>query len=511
MSLPGTRAPRASDLHNVLFVSSEIFPLAKTGGLADVASALPATLAALGSDVRLMLPGYPEALDSVISKRVVATLSDVPGSGRLIEGLMPDTGLPVYLYDAPALYRRDGTLYQDRSGQDWPDNHLRYAALCHAAAHVARDRVGLDWQPDVVHANDWHTGLLPALLAAGPAPGPATVFTIHNLAFQGNFNFGVLPDLWLPLDIAHHEGIEFFGQISFLKAGIRYADRLTTVSPTYAREILTPEYGCGLDGLLRMRAEDLVGILNGVDYRIWDPACDEALACKYHADDVSGKVLCKAAVQDELGLERSDRPMVIFVNRFTHQKMADVLLAALPALVDSGVQVVLHGQGERRLEDGFRSVAANSGGAHLAVRVGYDETLARRLTAAADMSITASRFEPCGLTTMYAMRYGALPVTRRVGGIADTVVDADSDLAGDEGASGFVFKDDTPDQMIQGVRRATNWFRSHHWTGIQKSAMRRDFGWERSARRYLELYRSLPGVGRGCARDDQPGEQRQCA
>jgi starch synthase len=493
MSFPGTsRAPRSSSGHKVLFVSSEIFPLAKTGGLADVASALPATLAAMTTDVRLMLPGYPEALDGVIAKRIVGRLDDAPGHGRLIAGRMPDTGLPVYLYDAPSLYRRDGSLYQDMSGQDWPDNHMRYAALSHAAARVALDRAGIGWRPDVVHGNDWHTGLLPALLAASPEPRPATVFTIHNLAFQGNFDFGVLPDLWLPPDIAQHGGIEFFGRISFLKAGIQYADRLTTVSPTYAREIMTPEYGCGMDGLLRQRARDLIGILNGVDYSIWDPAHDDALACKYHADDVSGKQVCKAAVRDELGLEQSDRPMIIFVNRFTHQKMADVVLAALPELVRSGAQVVLHGQGEKRLENGFKA-AASAGGSHLAVRVGYSETLARRLNAAADMSMTASRFEPCGLTTMYAMRYGALPVTRHVGGIADTVVDPDSDLAGDAGASGFVFKDDTPDQMVEGVRRATQWFRSRNWSDIQKSAMRRDFGWERSAQRYLELYGSLTG------------------
>jgi starch synthase len=504
MISPGTRhASPSSPAHRVLFVSSEVFPVAKTGGLADVASALPATLARLRTDVRLMLPGYSEALDRVLGKRVVATSMDVPGNGRLIAARMPDTGLPVYLYDAPALYRRGGSLYQDGSGQDWPDNHLRYAALSHAAAHVARDRLGLGWRPDIVHGNDWHTGLLPALLAASPEPRPATVFTIHNLAFQGNFNFGVLPDLSLPADIAHQDGIEFFGQISFLKAGIRYADRLTTVSPTYAREILTPENGCGLDGLLRARAHDLVGILNGVDYRIWDPARDDALACKYDANDVSGKQQCKADVQDELGLERSDRPLVIFVNRFTHQKMADVMLAALPALVESGAQIVLHGQGERRLEDGFRAAAANAGGAHLAVRVGYDETFARRLNAAADMSMTASRFEPCGLTTMYAMRYGALPVTRHVGGIADTVVDPDSDLATDTGASGFVFKDDTPDQMVEGVRRASRWFRSHNWRDIQQSAMRRDFGWERSARRYQELYGALAGDRRS-ADADQP-------
>jgi starch synthase len=493
-----------SSPRKILFVSSEIFPIAKTGGLADVASALPATLARFGADVRLMLPGYSDALDGVIGKRVVARLDHVPGAGRLIAASMPDTGLPIYLYDAPELYQRGGSLYQDAAGRDWPDNHLRYAALCHAAAQIALDGTGLGWRPDIVHANDWHTGLLPGLIAAGTGPRPKTLLTIHNLAFQGNFDFRVLPDLSLPADVARYDDIEFFGRISFLKAGIRYADRLTTVSPTYAREILTPEYGCGLDGLLRSRAGDLVGILNGVDYTVWDPARDDALACKYDAEDVSGKQLCKAAVQDELGLERSDRPMVIFVNRFTHQKMADVVLSALPALLESGVQVVLHGQGERRIEDGFQSAAAEFGGGNLAVRVGYSETLARRLNAAADLSMTASRFEPCGLTTMYAMRYGALPVTRHVGGIADTVVDPDSDVANDQGASGFVFQNDTPDQMVEGVRRAADWYRSHHWNGLQQSAMRRDFGWERSAQRYLEVYGALAGGDR--ADGDEPAE-----
>lgn len=475
----------------VLFVSAEAFPLAKTGGLADVAAALPLALSQLGVDVRLLLPAYPQALDLLREKRVVATLDDIPGSGRLIAGWMPDTGLPVYLYDAPGLYRRNGTLYQDEHGSDWPDNHARYAALCHAACRIALGVESLKWKPALVHANDWHAALIPAILASSGPNRPRTLLTIHNMAFQGNFPCAAAGGLGLPAEMLSPNGIEFYGQVSFLKAGLLYSDRLTTVSPSYAREILTPEYGCGLDGVLRARADDLVGILNGVDYTVWDPAVDRDLPCRYAADDLAGKSACKAAIQDELGLGRTDAPLVIFVNRLTHQKMADVMLAALPAILADGAQFVVHGQGDKTLED--KLVAATQ--AHpdrIVVRIGYREALARKLKAAADISLTASRFEPCGLTTMYAMRYGALPVTRHVGGLRDTVVDPDSDNAKEDGATGFVFEDETPEAMASGIRRASSyWCRQRDWRRIQRSAMRRDFGWTRSAQRYLEVYQKL--------------------
>ncbi len=474
----------------VLFVSPEIYPLAKTGGLGDVSAALPAALRALGVDVRLMMPGYPQAIDLLRDKQVIATFDQLPGGGRLIAGYTPDSGLIVYLYDAPALYRRDGGIYRDSQGLNWPDNHLRYAGLCHAAAEVALGATDIGWQPDIVHANDWPTGLIAAILAARGHPRPATLFTIHNMAFQGNFPLAASADLGLPPDMITADGIEFFDQLSFLKAGIRYSDKLTTVSPTYAKEILTAQYGAGMDGLLRARADDLIGILNGVDYSVWDPSVDSVLPSRYQTDDLSGKRACKAAIQEELGLGASDAPLIIFVNRLTHQKMADVLLSALPLILASGLQFALHGQGDSALEAAF-AVAAQNHAPQFAARIGYDEQFARRLTAAADMSLTASRFEPCGLTTMYAMRYGALPVTRHVGGVTDTVVDADSERAGDEGATGFVFDEETPVAMVDCVRRASHWFNERDWAGMQQSAMRRDFGWERSAQSYLELYRDL--------------------
>jgi starch synthase len=485
--VPGAVRPR------VLFVSSEAYPLAKTGGLGDVCSALPATLSRLGADIRLMIPAYPQALDVAFNKRVVAEFHDLVGESgcRLIAGTMPDSGLPVLLLDAPHLFGRAGGLYQDGNGCDWRDNHRRFAVFCHAAARIAGGGIA-GWRPDVVHANDWHTGLLPALLRQAGPQRPRSVFTIHNLAFQGNFPLQVLSDLGLPPEAATPEGIEFYGQLSFMKSGIRYADRLTTVSPTYASEILTPEHGCGLEGLLRSRADDLTGILNGVDYDIWCPSKDAELPQQYTADDIAGKRSCKAALQQELDLPQApDAPLMIFVNRLTHQKMADIVLEGLPEALASGAQIVIHGEGERRFEAAFQQMATQFP-RQMATRVGYAESLAHRLNAAGDISLTPSRFEPCGLTTMYAMRYGAMPLTRPVGGLADTVQDAGHTHGDYAQGTGFVFGKATAVELASCMRRAMDWYRNvDAWRPLQRRAMRRDFGWERSAQRYLDVYGEL--------------------
>lgn len=482
----GGTAPR------VLFVSSEVFPLAKTGGLADVSGALPAALARLGADVRVMLPGYPQALDLARDLNAVAAC-DLP-EGRLLTGQMPNSDVPVILFDAPALFRRNGGLYQDSDGQDWPDNDRRFAAFCRAAALVALGRTSLGWQPQIVHANDWHTGMLPAYLRYSGKTPPKTVFTIHNLAFQGNFPLAVFPSLGLPTEALSPNGIEFYNQVSFIKSGIRYSDKLATVSPTYAREILTPEYGCGLDGLLRTRSADLVGILNGVDYSVWDPANDTELPHRYNADDLAGKDGCKAALRGEMGFAPEvDAPLVGYVNRLTHQKMADVVLDVLPQLVANGTQVVIHGEGDNDFEERF-SNAAHAHPANIAVRLGYDEELAHRILGGCDLSLTPARFEPCGLTTMYAMRYGALPVTRAVGGLLDTVEDAGAVEVEPHIGSGFMFDDATPDDLGQCLVRAGSWYSDGNaWKKLQHHAMVQNFGWTRSARRYLELYATLLG------------------
>lgn len=474
----------------VLFVSSEVFPLAKTGGLADVAGALPIALSRLGADVRVMLPGYLQALDLVRCMNIVDAC-DLP-EGRLLTGRLPNSDVPVILFDAPALFQRNGGLYQDGDGQDWPDNDRRFATFCRAAALVALGRTTLGWHPQIVHANDWHTGMIPAFLRYSGEAFPKTIFTIHNLAFQGNFPLTAFSFLGLPADALSADGIEFYNQISFIKAGIRYSDRLTTVSPTYAREILTPEHGCGLDGLLRTRSADLIGILNGIDYNVWDPANDAELPHRYNANDLNGKDGCKTALRHEMELpQKAEAPVIAYVNRLTHQKMADVVLEVLPQLIVNGVQVVIHGDGNRAFEECFLR-AAQAHPRNIVVRLGYSEALAHRIVGGCDLSLTPARFEPCGLTTMYAMRYGALPVTRAVGGVVDTVEDAGVVNTDVDTGSGFTFREATPDNLEKCLMRAMSWYHDNEaWKRLQRHAMLHDFRWERSARQYLELYSAL--------------------
>ncbi|MEX2644588.1 MAG: glycogen synthase GlgA [Acetobacterales bacterium] len=479
---------------HVLFVTSECHPLIKTGGLADVSAALPAALAEHGIDTRVMMPGYPEALDRADHVGPAIPLGDLPGEdrARLLPARSPHTGMPLWLVDCPGLYRRNGGPYQDPDGHDWPDNDLRFAALCHAAACVARDAAGLAWRPELIHTNDWHTGPVPLLLADPARPRPPVVFTIHNLAFQGLFAADGLR-LGLPADSFSPEGIEFYARLSFLKAGLRYADRLTTVSRTYAREIQTPEFGCGLDGLLRQRSRHLLGIPNGADYGLWDPAEDSSLPRRYSPAEIGGKRICKEVLQRELGLDvEPETPVLAFLSRLTEQKMADTVADAVPWLVAAGAQFALHGQGDRALEERFRALAEQYPG-RLSVRVGYEERSARRLLAGADILLHPSRFEPFGLVPIYALRYGTLPLVRGVGGLADNVVDGTA--AGlDSEATGFAFCSDTLEDLIACLRRTLGAFRQPvTWRRMQRHAMRQDFGWQQPAQEYLKLYRTLTG------------------
>lgn len=482
----------------VLFVSSEIYPLAKTGGLADVSAALPAALVEKGVEVRLLMPGYPEALAATANRSSEATFTDIAGIGaaRLVAAHMPDTGLPVWLVDCPAMFGRQGGLYQDATGADWPDNAQRFALLNHVAARIAGGALALKWRPDIVHANDWHSGLLPLLLEAGGGSRPATLFTIHNMAYQGCFHSSSLDGLGLPDDVFTPDGIEFYGSVSFLKAGIRYSDHLTTVSPSYAREILTPEGGCGLDGLLRDRRSRLSGILNGADYRLWDPTCDAYLLRHFSPADLSGKRICKAELQRELGLPVAPEvPLVIYLSRIAEQKMADVVLDALPSILARGVQLAVLGKGQANLEHRFRNLAPLWPG-QLAVRIGYDEQLAHRLQAGGDILLHPSRFEPCGLTQLYALRYGTLPIVRNVGGLSDSVVDFNDESLRTEMATGFVFDEPDALAMLRALDRALALYRKPMaWRKLQRQAMQSDFGWETSASRYLALYRRLTLAG----------------
>jgi starch synthase len=480
----------------VLYVTAELYPWVKSGGLGDVAAALPPALAAQGVDIRLLLPGFPGFLDAFLgiadaarlrtpfaAERIRVALAELPGSDRL-----------AYLVDQPALYDRPGGAYADPDGRDWPDNLRRYALLGWVAAALARgaDR---DWCPEIVHGHDWHAGLAPAYLAAEPPADRAvrSVFTIHNLAYRGLFPAALFSHLGLPAGFFSIDGVEFYGDLSFIKAGLFYSDRLTTVSPTYAREIQTPAFGWGLDGLLRHRADALSGILNGVDPQVWDPEHDPALPRAYGiADAVAGKEAAKSALQGRLGLAASgDAPLFGVVSRLTPQKGLDLLLAALPGLVESGAALALLGSGDADLEAGFAAAAAGNRG-RVAARIGYDDELAHLIVGAADVVLVPSRYEPCGLTQLHALRYGALPLVRRVGGLADTVVDATAVSLADGTATGFAFDAASPQALRAAIDRSRNLFAERRvWQRMIRQAMTRDFSWAAAARHYLALYRAV--------------------
>ncbi|MBL8396583.1 MAG: glycogen synthase GlgA [Candidatus Accumulibacter sp.] len=478
----------------ILHVAAEIYPLVKTGGLADVVAALPPALAARGLDTRILVPGMPGILNGVVGLKRVMRFGPAFGAAviNLRLGHMPDSGLPVYVIDAPFLYRRSGNPYLGPDGRDWHDNHRRFALLGWVAAHLASGELDRRWIPDLVHCHDWHAGLAPAYIAQSPVLPTATVFTIHNLAFHGLFPLDCHTDLGLLTSGAMQSGIEFHGQLSFMKAGLVHAKRINAVSPSYAREICAADAGWGLDGLLRDRGSDLSGILNGVDYRVWDPGSDPALAKNYSLHHLHGKKICKLKLQAELGFRPSTKtPLFAVVSRLTEQKGLDLLLGALPALLAEGGQLVLIGSGDPRIEAGFRAAAA----AHphsVSVYLGYDEPASHRITAAADILLVPSRFEPCGLTQLYALRYGTLPLVRRVGGLADTVVDITPETLEDGSANGFVFDQIDVAALATRIHQACALFKHRSiWKRIQQRGMAQDFSWDDSAARYEALYRSI--------------------
>ena len=477
----------------VLHVAAEIFPLVKTGGLADVLGVLPQALIGQGADVRLLLPGLPAIADAVLHQKTVCQIGPVFGAARvtLRLGRMPYSHVPVYVIDAPYLYRREGGPYQDSTGHGWPDNVQRFALLGWAAAHLAAGELDGEWLPDVLHAHDWHAAMSCAYVAAHPPTRTATVFTVHNLAYQGLFPSGDFNLLGLPSRFMASSGLEFHGQLSFMKAGLKFARRITTVSPTYAREIATPEFGFGLDGVVRGRGADVSGVLNGVDGTVWDPAADSSLAQRYSALQPVGKARCKEALQRELGLQVQSEAMLFgAVSRLTAQKGLDLMLAALPGLLKRGAQFVLQGAGEPVLEAAFLAAARAHVG-QVAVRIGYDEAFAHRLIAGSDAIVVPSRFEPCGLTQLYGLRYGTLPVVRSVGGLADTVVDATAEAITADRATGFAFDAATPGALDAALLRAAAAFaRKPLWQSLMQRAMAQDFSWPGAAAQYMALYKS---------------------
>lgn len=482
----------------VLQVSAEFFPLLKTGGLADVAGALPLALAAAGQDVRVLLPGFPSILAGLSDAADVADIEAPWGQrAQLRAGRIAAPGgaqVTAYVLDAPALYDRPGTPYEDASRQPYADNARRFALLGWAAARLAR---GLDptWQPDVVHAHDWHAGLAPAYLAFGAASSGrggsrvGSVFTVHNLAYQGVFPPSDFAGLGLPPAAFDVNGLEYHGQLSFMKSGLYFSDRLTTVSPTYAREIQTPEQGCGLDGLLRGRSGVLTGILNAVDDAVWDPGTDPLLPHPYDVRRPGGKALCKAGLQQELGLAIDpDAPLFVMVSRLTEQKGQHLVLDGLDALIAQGGQLALLGNGERWLEDAFRDRAA-AAPQSVHATIGYNERFAHRLFGAGDVTLVPSMFEPCGLTQMYGLKYGSLPLVHRVGGLADTVVDCTLEDIADGHATGFVFDGFDADGYGRALRRAFALYRRPaDWRRVRGTAMRRPADWQAAAAQYIGVY-----------------------
>lgn len=479
----------------ILFATPECAPYVKTGGLGDVSAALPATLAAMGHDVHLLLPAYRGMKVSGEIGDGVELPPHGPWPAAQLVPVKLANGVTLVLLACPALYQRAGGPYVDASGHDYHDNALRFGMLSRVAAQLGTAHSPLrGWRADVVHVNDWPSALAPLYLAQARLLSPheptaGSVLTIHNLAFQGVFPMGSADLLGVPHHWRGMDGVEFWGQLSTLKAGVQFADAITTVSPSYAREIQTPEHGVGFDGILRARAAHLHGILNGIDTRLWDPESDPLLPRHFSRGDLQGKAECKTALQARAGLPAEKAAMLFaVVSRLTPQKGIDLVLAALPRLLARGAQLVVLGQGEPGLQHALRE-AAQRHPKQVAVLIGFDEGLAHLIEAGADAFLMPSRFEPCGLNQMYSQAYGTPPIVAPVGGLRDSVVDASADPAR---GSGFIMTgcDDAGlDDALARAQRA--WREPKLWKKIQGNGMARDFGWEDSARHYLDIYESV--------------------
>jgi len=478
-----------SAARKVLFVTPELAPWAKAGGLGEVSRDLPRALAAAGADVRVLVPGYPALRAAFPAAREIARL-DSPGGVLPPARLLDAAAEPrLCLLDCEPYYARGGGPYGDADGADWPDNRLRFGLLSRAAALLGGAASPLSWRPDIVHCNDWPAGLAPAWLAHARGAGAATVMTVHNLAYQGNFPRHTMEELGLPPETFAPEGLEYHGQVSFLKAGLHYATKLSTVSPGYALEIQRPALGFGLEGLLARRAGDLSGILNGIDTDTWDPARDPHLASRYDATRLEAKRPNKLALQRELGLaEDGEAPLLGMVSRLVEQKGADLVAAIAPDLVRAGAQLAVLGSGARDIERLLLD-AARGNPRSIAVRIEFSEPLAHRIEAGADIFLMPSRFEPCGLNQLYSMRYGTPPLVRRTGGLADSVIDAGERSSRRRGATGFLFEDPTPRALHAAIERALAAYRdAPSWRALQRAGMARDASWARAAQDYLRLY-----------------------
>ncbi|MEN0039780.1 MAG: glycogen synthase GlgA [Pseudomonadota bacterium] len=474
----------------VLYVASECAPFIKTGGLADVIGAVPKALKPLGVDLKILLPAYPALSDILASGRSVCTCDDLfGGPAEVVEA--KTEGLSLLLLDATHLYDRPGSIYLDETGHDWHDNHLRFGALCRVAADIANDGAGA-WTPDIVHAHDWQAGLTPLMIELDDLPNPpATIITVHNVAFQGLFPWQEKDTFGIPDEHFTHEGAEYWGKLGFLKAGLSYADAITTVSPTYARELLTPEFGMGLEGVFQNRHDDLHGIINGIDLDTWNPKTDPHLAKNYTSRSLDRKAINRAALAERFGLDDSDGPLFCVVSRLTEQKGLDVLFEALPTLVEQGGQIAILGSGNSDLEEAFRQAQERYAG-QVGTIIGYDEPLSHLMQGGSDAILVPSRFEPCGLTQLYGLRYGTLPVVAKTGGLADTVSDVSEETIRKKTATGFTCEPGNVEGLRDAISRACKAYGDRDlWRQLQKNAMRQMVGWEKSAKAYLALYHHL--------------------
>ena len=477
-------------MKKILFVTSEAHPLIKTGGLADVCGSLPKALTELSQDIRLIIPNY-QALKTTKNVKFLTSIRIDNRNINILETLMPDSQVIVWLVDYPAYYNYPGNPYVDEQGEPWANNAERFGLFCRIVTEVAMNRINQDWQPDVVHCNDWQSGLVPAFLSLEEGR-PSTVFTIHNMAYQGLFPLTSASVLNLPGQLWHPAGLEFHGMLSFIKGGLVYSDYITTVSPTYALEIQTAEFGYGLEGLLEHRKEFLGGIINGIDLDQWDTEKDANIFQCYSAKTLSKKLLNKTALQAKLGLPIEERiPLFGLIGRLVEQKGIDLLLDCFSEMITMKLQFVLLGSGDKVFEKQLQEFAELYPD-KIAIKIGYDEALAHLIEAGADAFLMPSRFEPCGLNQMYSQRYGTVPIVRKTGGLADTVIDALPETLGNQTATGIVFNEASPSALLEAIKRTLILYSMpDSWKKIQVNAMGKDFSWQRSAKQYLELYQKL--------------------
>lgn len=479
-----------------LFVTSELFPYNKTGGLGDVCAWLPRALKKAGIDIRYIMPAFPSILQQFTELTPVYKFENKFKAKEIniYKGTIKGNPIKFYLVEAPEFFLRAGSPYSDTCGNPWGDNYLRYACFSWVAAQFADGKID-DWTPDVIHANDWMTGLVPVYLEILKRKNPdiktSSVITIHNLAFQGVYPFSIYEDLDIPNYMFNEDGLEFYRQVSFLKGGISFADKITTVSPTYASEIQTNEFGCGLQGTLVKRRDALTGILNGVDYSIWNPETDKNIKENYNQTTVAqGKKINKEYLQSKLGiLKNSKVPLFGILSRLTEQKGIDILIDSIPAILMNNVQLVIMGTDQGNYLPRLKNIARQYP-EQFAV-VDFDEDFSHQVIAGCDVLINPARFEPCGLTQMFAMRYGTIPFTRKTGGLADSIIDANfQNTIVSNTATGFLFDNYSVHDFIYGINRILNTFKNEKkiWDRIIKQAMNQNFSWDKSAAEYIDLY-----------------------